>query len=47
MKGIRSFVDEWIEVSKKQDGGIELLYEGKRIPYVETVDKGMLEIKRM
>lgn len=46
MKGIRSFAGKWIEVSKKQDGGIELLYEGKIIPYVETVDKGMLEIKR-
>lgn len=45
MNGIRSFAGKWIEVSEQQSGRIELLYESKRVPYIEVGDKDTLETK--
>ncbi len=43
--GVRSFSGKWIEVSEKENGRVDLLYEGKKINYVEVSKKGKIEQK--
>ena len=42
--GIKTFAGKWIEVSKQKDGNIEILYENKKLPYLQTDTKDVSNI---
>ena len=39
LKGIKSFSGKWVEVCEYEDGGISILFEGKKLSFLETQDK--------
>lgn len=39
MNGVRSFAGKWVEVCELKNGGNEILWEGKRIGFIE-IDRG-------
>jgi hypothetical protein len=45
LNGIRSFSGKWVEVCEYEDGKIVILFDDKRVSFLETQDKSSL--KRM
>jgi len=39
LNGIKSFSGKWVEVCEYEDGRIGILFEGKKVPSLETQDK--------
>jgi len=43
LNGIKSFSRKWVEVCEYEDGRFSILFEGKRLSYLETQDKDNLK----
>ncbi|MCX7944184.1 MAG: hypothetical protein N2746_06725 [Deltaproteobacteria bacterium] len=43
--GIKSFCGRWVEICELLDGRIEILWEGKKLTYVEDTGKDEYETK--
>jgi hypothetical protein len=43
LNGIKSFSGKWVDVSEYEDGKIVILFDDKKVSFLETQDKGYLK----